>query len=165
MYIHFAKEPGAHFPFISIKEATEVLKRRGNNYWDPPGSQNLNEKGEGKHNLEVSYLSLLEYLPEFCLETRAKLFGMKKQSENSSPGFKARVCLVLHHFIPLLCVVTDSVLLSQNRSWCPVSDLGSCPPTVGTLFHRAGLSPLGPSNHPGTSAGLMSMTLLHHPTS
>lgn len=36
-------------------------------------------KGEGKQSLGVGYLALLEYLPEFCLETRGKLFGMKKQ--------------------------------------------------------------------------------------
>ena len=54
-----------------MKETTEVL-RGENSYWAPPGSLNMDDRVERKWILEVRYLSLLEYLPEMCLETRAK---------------------------------------------------------------------------------------------
>lgn len=59
--------------------------RGENNYWAPLGSLNVYEKVEGKQSLKVCYLSLLEYLHEFWLETRAKLFGMKKAKHKLKP--------------------------------------------------------------------------------
>lgn len=79
-----------NFSFIFIKETTEVLKRGENSYWAPPGSLNTDDRVERKRSLEGRCLSLLEYLPEICLETRAKRLGMQKtkaesQAQDSDP--------------------------------------------------------------------------------
>ena len=72
-YLHFVGRSRVNFLFIFIKETTGVLKTAENNDWAPL-------------SWEVCYLSLLEHLPGFCLQTRAKRFGMKKQKRGVDPG-------------------------------------------------------------------------------
>lgn len=81
------------------------------------GSLTTNEKGEGTQSLEVRYLSLLEYLPELCRETKAKLLGMKSKVKTQDLDSKLGSGPESLHS---LTVGGDgSVFLSGDCSWWP----------------------------------------------
>lgn len=74
-------EFAVHLPIETIG----VLKTGEDNAWAPLSSLNVDERAARKWSWEVGYLSLPEHLPELCLQTRAKRFGMKKQKRRVDP--------------------------------------------------------------------------------
>ena len=111
-YLHFVGRSRVNFLFIFIKETTGVLKTAENNDWAPLSSLNTDERAARKWSWEVCYLSLLEHLPGFCLQTRAKRFGMKKQKRGVDPGIHIEG-RTLNPIIPL-----------PSMGWVCLSELG-----------------------------------------